>query len=482
MMVLRTSRSANEAAAARTRVFHGKRGWGVSVEFDVKHDGDSLRDHTATRRPSALCGVRRQVVDGPLLQIGNTTSRIDFDAIPVSGATPGRRAPCPPLGSWTAIGAGAQRACELLGIEMVTVGGALVPKERGRPTPSGDQRGLFQCQTARCDRPRASSARLFAGRLDRDRLEVREVVRLRNWAVQLPDGSTGICCEFISGCSRHLRSFPERRWAPLWIGIDSWGSTTGSSARHAGRHVSTNESKCEATVVGRAPSATRGRSCDRIRMPGSRSTRLTRRRGVEHLRPSPQLHPRSERSPKQAHGREPVSRPPSCQYRSTGGAIGLSGSAQVPRASADELAADPSGGRQKLHGPVPQPDDLPDSSRPVETSANKRALEARGRSQRAVWHWNSPRWSPLGVGPASLFGHECTSTSPSRCRAARSALSSGARWPVQEPSGGHGALRPGVAPLTGIASEVDSRSRVADLQERAVDDLPSDTTKRRRVA
>lgn len=64
-------------------VYHGKRGWGVSVEFDV------------TPGPVTLCGLgqRRdgryvlvaaegQVVDGPHLSIGNTTSRVSFGADP----------------------------------------------------------------------------------------------------------------------------------------------------------------------------------------------------------------------------------------------------------------------------------------------------------------------------------------------------------------------------------------------------------------
>jgi L-arabinose isomerase len=63
--------------------YHGKRGWGVSVEFDVQHG------------PVTVCGIAQQrdgtfklvasegtVVPGPLLQIGNTTSRVDFGCDP----------------------------------------------------------------------------------------------------------------------------------------------------------------------------------------------------------------------------------------------------------------------------------------------------------------------------------------------------------------------------------------------------------------
>ena len=64
-------------------VYHGKRGWGVSVEFDVKHG------------PVTTFGIGQEpdggfrfvisegtVVDGPLLRIGNTTSRVDFGRHP----------------------------------------------------------------------------------------------------------------------------------------------------------------------------------------------------------------------------------------------------------------------------------------------------------------------------------------------------------------------------------------------------------------
>ena len=64
-------------------VYHGKRGWGVSVEFDVTHG------------PVTAFGIGQQpdgryvfvasegtVVPGPLLQIGNTTSRVDFGCHP----------------------------------------------------------------------------------------------------------------------------------------------------------------------------------------------------------------------------------------------------------------------------------------------------------------------------------------------------------------------------------------------------------------
>ncbi|TVT54994.1 arabinose isomerase [Amycolatopsis rhizosphaerae] len=64
-------------------VYHGKRGWGVSVEFDVKHGPvtalglGQLKDGTFR-----LVASEGEVVPGPLLRIGNTTSRVDFGCDP----------------------------------------------------------------------------------------------------------------------------------------------------------------------------------------------------------------------------------------------------------------------------------------------------------------------------------------------------------------------------------------------------------------
>lgn len=64
-------------------VFHGKRGWGVSVEFDVQHGPVTLlglgQDRDGTLSFVACEG---RAVPGPLLAIGNTTSRIDFGRDP----------------------------------------------------------------------------------------------------------------------------------------------------------------------------------------------------------------------------------------------------------------------------------------------------------------------------------------------------------------------------------------------------------------
>jgi L-arabinose isomerase len=64
-------------------VYHGKRGWGVSVEFDVRH-GPVTAFGIAQQRDGTFGFVASagQVVGGPLLKIGNTTSRVDFGCDP----------------------------------------------------------------------------------------------------------------------------------------------------------------------------------------------------------------------------------------------------------------------------------------------------------------------------------------------------------------------------------------------------------------
>ena len=64
-------------------VFHGKRGWGVSVEFDVAH-GPVTAFGLIQRRDGGFGFVASEgeTVDGPHLRIGNTTSRVDFGRDP----------------------------------------------------------------------------------------------------------------------------------------------------------------------------------------------------------------------------------------------------------------------------------------------------------------------------------------------------------------------------------------------------------------
>jgi L-arabinose isomerase len=64
-------------------VYHGKRGWGVSVEFDVRPGPVTLLG-LGQERDGSLTFIASQgtVVPGPLLAIGNTTSRVDFGRDP----------------------------------------------------------------------------------------------------------------------------------------------------------------------------------------------------------------------------------------------------------------------------------------------------------------------------------------------------------------------------------------------------------------
>ena len=111
-------------------VYHGKRGWGVSVEFDVNH-GPVTTFGIAQLRDGGFRFVtsKGDVVPGPLLQIGNTTSRVDF------GCDPGEW-----VDAWSATGISHHWAlgigdlrpelratADLLGIELAEVSGASLP-------------------------------------------------------------------------------------------------------------------------------------------------------------------------------------------------------------------------------------------------------------------------------------------------------------------------------------------------------------------
>jgi len=64
-------------------VYHGKRGWGVSVEFDVRKGPVTLFGVIQRRDGSfALLTAEGRTGEGPLLRIGNTTSRVDFGCDP----------------------------------------------------------------------------------------------------------------------------------------------------------------------------------------------------------------------------------------------------------------------------------------------------------------------------------------------------------------------------------------------------------------
>jgi L-arabinose isomerase len=63
--------------------YHGKRGWGVSVEFDVQ--AGPVTAFGIAQQPGGeyqFVASQGTVVPGPLLQIGNTTSRVDFGCDP----------------------------------------------------------------------------------------------------------------------------------------------------------------------------------------------------------------------------------------------------------------------------------------------------------------------------------------------------------------------------------------------------------------
>jgi L-arabinose isomerase len=75
--------SARQPLLRSLGVYHGKRGWGVSVEFDVKPGPVTVMGLAQDRSGTfSLVASEGTVVSGPLLQIGNTTSRVDFGRDP----------------------------------------------------------------------------------------------------------------------------------------------------------------------------------------------------------------------------------------------------------------------------------------------------------------------------------------------------------------------------------------------------------------
>lgn len=105
-------------------VYHGKRGWGVSVEFDVRHGPVTVFGIGQELDGSFRFAVSEgTVVDGPLLRIGNTTSRVDFGRHPGEWTDAWSQSG---IGHHWALGTGHRGAelknvAELLGIDVVQV-------------------------------------------------------------------------------------------------------------------------------------------------------------------------------------------------------------------------------------------------------------------------------------------------------------------------------------------------------------------------
>ena len=64
-------------------LYHGKSGYGISVEFNVKHGPVTIFGCTQTRRGDLkFLAAEGESISGPILQIGNTNSRIRFNLPP----------------------------------------------------------------------------------------------------------------------------------------------------------------------------------------------------------------------------------------------------------------------------------------------------------------------------------------------------------------------------------------------------------------
>jgi rhamnulokinase len=73
----------------------------------------------------------------------------------------------------------------------------------------------------------ASSARLLAGRLQGGSLQTREVARLGNGPVRLPDGLHWDLLRLYQGMLDGLARLSGGHAGPLWVGIDGWGVDYG---------------------------------------------------------------------------------------------------------------------------------------------------------------------------------------------------------------------------------------------------------------
>jgi L-arabinose isomerase len=66
-------------------LFHGKRGYGVSVEFNVKHGPITILGMTQTADGRLkLMAAEGESIPGDTMQIGNTNSRLKFGLDPAS--------------------------------------------------------------------------------------------------------------------------------------------------------------------------------------------------------------------------------------------------------------------------------------------------------------------------------------------------------------------------------------------------------------
>ena len=75
--------SASDPLLRGLGVYHGKRGFGVSVEFDVRHGPVTCLGLGQERDGSfVFVASEGEVKPGPHLAIGNTTSRVDFGMDP----------------------------------------------------------------------------------------------------------------------------------------------------------------------------------------------------------------------------------------------------------------------------------------------------------------------------------------------------------------------------------------------------------------
>ena len=73
-------------------LYHGKHGGGVGVETQVKHGPVTVLSMTQTRQGNLkLVAAQAESIPGPVLQIGNTDSRLKFSLARPTSSTPGAK-------------------------------------------------------------------------------------------------------------------------------------------------------------------------------------------------------------------------------------------------------------------------------------------------------------------------------------------------------------------------------------------------------
>ena len=181
------------------------------MEFDVKH-GPVTAFGIGQRRDGSYVGVAAEgeVVGGPLLRVGNTTSRVDF------GCDPGVW-----TDAWSGSGVGHHWALGTGHRIARTARDCGVARARARRGPP-----LTQVSVAAVDLG-ASSGRVLVGQVGDGRLELREVNRFANVPVRVAGVLQWDILALYRGVLDGLRAAGREVGRLDSVGIDSWAVDYG---------------------------------------------------------------------------------------------------------------------------------------------------------------------------------------------------------------------------------------------------------------